>query len=72
MLPNGGEQSVATEVDGKAHGYFKDSYGPPEYFVGEPNSLVLTDYRSEMVVLRIPFLASQKSMTFQQLISLLY
>jgi ATP-dependent DNA helicase RecG len=30
MSPNGGEQSVTTEVDGKTHGHFKDSYGPPE------------------------------------------
>ena len=51
VLPNGGEQSVATEVDGKAHGYFKDAYGPPEYFVGKPNSLVLTDYRFEVTQL---------------------
>ena len=25
MSPNGGEQSVTTEVDGKAHGHFKDT-----------------------------------------------
>ena len=30
VLSNGGEQSVTTEVDGKAHGHFKDSMGPPE------------------------------------------
>ena len=64
MSPNGGEQRVTTEVDGKAHGYFKDAYGPPKYFVGEPNSLVFTDYRFEIVVLCIPLLALLKSMAF--------
>ena len=34
VSPNSGEQSVATEVDGKTHGNFKDAYDPPEYFVG--------------------------------------
>jgi hypothetical protein len=34
MSPNGGEQSATTKVDGKAHGHFKETYGPPEYFVG--------------------------------------
>ena len=46
MSPNGGEQSVATEVDGKTHGHFKDAYGPPEYYVGQPDSLVLTLFSS--------------------------
>lgn len=34
VLPNGGEQSITTEVDSKTYGHFKDSYGPPENFVG--------------------------------------
>jgi len=63
VSPNGGEQSVTTEVDGKAHGKFKDAYGPPENFVGEPNSLVIADYRFEVVVLCIPLLALLKPMT---------
>jgi len=28
MSPKGGEQSVATKVDGNAHGHFKDAYDP--------------------------------------------
>ena len=60
MSPNGGEQGVTTEVDSMTYGHFKDAYGPPEYFVGQPYSLVLTHYRFEVVVLRLAssFLAS--------------